>query len=506
MEKAVMSRATRKLQQRCQALGDQAKGLVTRGQHDEALARLGEALDIAGGLAEANPADARPQQMRAVILRELSDLHRATGNVEQALGVLAERMRVCRELASRHGLDTRREQAEIEAREGVLMARQESGASAVCHLENALDAYLRLLGENELDKGDELTPGFCQVLIDHAEVLMRYGDPDLAAGVADGAWRLYIHQHDTPGWDAALMGKIAKAASAILARNGRLDDAVSADACVVLEAREAAQASRSAADRTRLATALAIQGLHLNATGRQDSLQKAAECLAQSQTLDSAAAVEAIAEWERARSEAPPVTLAAALSTAARMLGRERVLAGLPEALTSGPGKLTFRVSRLCDLQHIPVYAVRLASVAVDLLPVAVREGLRIGLEAHYLFAIGWSSNRSGGIRCASGASRGRASSSSAAGSSPPTRSSHRGFRWLALDLATWNLERIDMLLLSVIGEDHAASDPAQTPDRAETAQLLRDCLTQHAELLDTDGDHAAQTLRQKAAIIGNRH
>jgi hypothetical protein len=45
-----MSRATRKLQQRCQALGDQAKGLVTRGQHDEALARLDEALAGAGAV------------------------------------------------------------------------------------------------------------------------------------------------------------------------------------------------------------------------------------------------------------------------------------------------------------------------------------------------------------------------------------------------------------------------------------------------------------------------
>jgi hypothetical protein len=38
------------------------------------------------------------------------------------------------------------------------------------------------------------------------------------------------------------------------------------------------------------------------------------------------------------------------------------------------------------------VYAVRLAGVAVDLLPVAVREGLRTGLEAHYLFSVGWAS------------------------------------------------------------------------------------------------------------------
>jgi tetratricopeptide (TPR) repeat protein len=501
-----MSRATRKLQQRCQALGEQAKALVSRGQHDEALARLGEALDIAGRLNEADPADAWPQQMRAAILRDLSDLRQATGEVEQALNVLTQRMQVCHELASRHGIDTRRQRAEIEARQGILNFGQGSGVSAVCHLENALNTYISLLSETKLDKGNELMLDVSQVLIDNAEVLMRYGDPALAAASADAAWRFYLHEYETPGFDGVRMGKIAEAASAILARNGRLDDAIKADEAVVVAAHEAANASGSAADRKWLATALAYQGLHLNAAGQPGSLQDAADCLGRSQALDAAAAVEAIAEWERVRSAVPPLTLAAALNTATRVLARERVPADLPEGITSGPGKAVFRASLRCDSKLAAVYAVKLADVAVDLLPVAVREGLRIGLEAHYLFAIGWSSNpigrqqvREWGIpwaRLILECCRVLATDPEQPSGLP-----------LALDLVLWNLERIDMLLLSVIGEDPAASDPAQSPDRAETVQLLRDCLTQHAGLLDTSGDHhMAQNLRQKAAAIGNGH
>lgn len=95
------------------------------------------------------------------------------------------------------------------------------------------------------------------------------------------------------------MGRIARAASAILARAGRLDDAIAADDCVIIEARDAMKASGSAADRTRLAAALAMQGLHLGACGQEDSLQKATACLSQARQLDAMAAEEAIAEWGR---------------------------------------------------------------------------------------------------------------------------------------------------------------------------------------------------------------
>jgi len=213
-----MRRVVRNLQQRYEVLTGQAKELAGQGLHGEADARLQEALDVARQLAEA-------------------------------------------------GEDARRKQANIDVLRGNLEFAQGHGASAVCHLENALGKYMGLLNVPKLANDDGFIQELTRVLIDNAEIMMAYGDPALAAASADSAWRLYVGRYDTPGWDAAQMGRIARAASAILGRAGRLDDAIAADDCVVMEARDAAQASGSAADRIRLAAALAVQGLHFNASG-----------------------------------------------------------------------------------------------------------------------------------------------------------------------------------------------------------------------------------------------
>lgn len=445
-----MSRVTRKLQQRYEVLTGEARELAGRGLHEEADARLGEALDVARQLAEA-------------------------------------------------GEDARRKQAEIDVLRGKLEFTQGYGASAVCHLENALGKYMGLLADPRLGSDYGVIRDLTQVLIDNAEIMLAYGDPALAAASADSAWRLYVGRYDAPGWDPGLMGRIAKAASAILARAGRLEDAIAADDCVVIEARDAANASGSAADRSRLAAALAVQGLHHNASGQQDSLQKATQCLSQARQLDAAAAAEAIAEWDRVRSQQPPVTLAAALGAAARLLGSERVPADLPEAFTKGMDKAVFRMSRRCEAHDAPRYAIELAGLAVDLLPVAVKEGLRIGLEAHYLFASGWSGQPIGRDQAL-------------AWGVPWTRLILEVCRVLAtdaqqptgvplaLDLVTWNLERIDMLHLTLIGGN---SDQGQGPSRDEIARLLLDCLDQHAGLFDANGEpDKARHLRQKAVTI----
>ncbi len=449
-----MSRATRKLQQHYDALFRQAAELVGRGLHQEAGARLGEALGVARQLAEA-------------------------------------------------GEDARRKQAEIDVLRGNLEFGQGYGASAVCYLENAFTKYMDLLSDPRLASDEGLIRDLAQVLALNAEITMRYGDPALAAASADSAWRLYVGRYGAPGWDSALMGRIAKTASAILARVGWLEDAIAADDCVIIEAREAVTAGGSAADRARLATALAVQGLHINASGQEDGLRKATQCLSEARQVDVLAAAEAIAEWERTGSQEPPVTLPSALGTAARLLG-ERFPADLPEAFTKGMHKAVFRMSRRCDASDALRYAAELAGVAVDLLPLAAREGLRIGLEAHYLFAIGWTGLRIG-------------RDEALAWGVPWTRLILECCRVLAteaqqptglplaLDLATWNLDRIDMLHLTLVGEGSAAGDPArsQDPGREEIAALLTDCLTQHAELFDASGEpDKARQLRQKAATI----
>lgn len=144
---------------------------------------------------------------------------------------------------------------------------------------------------------------------------------------------------DKPGWNAPLMGAIATAASGILARVGRVEDAASADECVVLQARDAARASGSPADRTRLAGAVATWAMHLNATGTQGSFERAAECLAESRALDPAAAVAEIERWQQAQSQAPPLTLAAALHAAAERPGGTAFWSTCPNVSPARPTK-----------------------------------------------------------------------------------------------------------------------------------------------------------------------
>jgi len=200
------------------------------------------------------------------------------------------------------------------------------------------------------------------------------------------------------------------------------------------------------------------------------------------------------------------VTLAAALGTAARLLGGKRIPTDLPEAFTKGMDKAVFRISRRCDARDAARYAAELADIAVDLLPVAVREGLRIGLEAHYLFALGWAGGQIGRDQAlAWGAPWTRlileCCRALATDAQQPT-----GLP-LALDLVTWNLERIDMLHLTLIGgsraSDEATRSQSQGHGRDKIAQLLLDCLAQHAELFDANGEpDKARHLRQKAATI----
>jgi tetratricopeptide (TPR) repeat protein len=489
------------LGKRYQTLAAEAEELISRGQYPDALNRLDEVLAVLGELAAADPADARPQISRALVLRRICDLLLAWEDPERAVRVLEDRAETCHELANRYGVDVRRELANVDAVSGALMARRGSGAAAAVALDKALGAYLPLLGES--DDAAALASEFSMALINQASVLMAYGDPNLAGAAADNAFRFYVGQNDRPGWEPALMGRIAKAASAVMVRVGRLDDAVSADECSVMAAREAVQAGGSPANRTDLARALAVMGLHLQATRIHGRSEAGVECLAESRGLDPGATAVEIECWERAQAEAPPLTLAAALRTAAERLG-DRVLAGLPECLTGAPDSRTFRLSRLCEPQHLPEYAATLAGISIELLPEAVREGLRIGLEAHYLFAVGLRESPIGNDRALRwGVTWVRLDLECCR--VLVTESEQPSGIPLALDLAATNIDSIDVLL-PAIDEARASNGSILREDLDEWARLLHDCLTEHAELIGTHGHPKfAQELQRRAAVLNGR-
>jgi tetratricopeptide (TPR) repeat protein len=520
-----MSRAARKLQQRCEALADQARALQASGRSTEALERFQEAVEIARQLAQDGVANLQLLLVQGTALHSLGQLHADAGRAEQALAALDDCVQVCDELGTRYQADARRLLAEARLSLGWVKSRMGMGASAVLELDKAVNVYLALLRETQGlgEASTKIALGVCRTLVANGEVLMMYGDPDLAATSVNMGWRVYIGQHEAPGWDVATMGQLAMTASDVLARIGRLEDATWADVAAAKAAGDVAEASGSAAARRTLAAVLANRGLHLMAAGEQgilpqddergDAAETAAACLAQSRALDPGAAQEMTDRWGQAQAEGPPVTLAAAMGTAVRVLGPDRVPADLVAAFGSPPPETAVSPSGRCDRRLAAQYARKLADVSTALLPQAASEGLRIGLEAHYLFDIGWSDDPYARARAREWAIPWArlvlecckalvADSELAAGPS------------LAVDLASQTLTWIEYLRPWLRGDGVApdAGDQAQDGDRAvggdqdEIAEVFRDCLTQVAELLTGAGQgEAAQLLKNEVSLIGDR-
>ncbi|MFC6016024.1 hypothetical protein ACFP2T_07435 [Plantactinospora solaniradicis] len=434
-----MSRATRKLQRQYEALTGQAEALRERGRTAEALARYREALEGAERLAAAD---------------------------------------------GRHTFDVLRLRADIEVQEGIAQLARGWGASAVLHLDRAVNGHLYLLRESGR-RADErqLALVLSRSLLVNAEALMRYGDPQLAAAAADLGFRGYLGQHRTRGWNVAHMGVLATNASAILARAGRLADAIEADAIAVKAVGERAEGSGTGDDRRCLATTLATWSMHLLATGDTEHRQQAAACLADARALDAAASREAQEDWERIQASPPAITLADALRVAEQELGQ--IPADLPATYTDPPTNVVSPSGRT-DPHLAAIDAAKLAGIAVELLPRSPAEGLRIGLEGHYLFAAGALTAPLGERAAAVWVELILACCRVLDDEPDPSVALP-----LAVDLASHNIPLIDALLPTV-------------GDNSALGRLLRDCVDHHAQLLDRAGDQAsAEQLRLTAAGLG---
>jgi hypothetical protein len=219
-----------------------------------------------------------------------------------------------------------------------------------------------------------------------------------------------------------------------------------------------------------LAFALTRKGLHLRAVGRRTEGESFVD---HGRAADPTVAALAIAEWERVSAGVAPVTLAQALDTAGRVPGAGRLSHVLAETLVRPAASLEILApSTRCSPRASPGYAAMLADLAVQLLPTAPAAGVRIGLEAHYLFAV------------------------SSREQTMPMRHSYRefGFRW-ALVLLACSRHYVDA------NESSMALDLAGWADAAAMglvpflagapglAALVRECLAHHADLYVRNGD-----------------
>ncbi len=460
-------------------------------------------------MARADPAADRPIRQRASILYALGALHIDAHRWDAAVAALDDSETAYRELAGRGRPGTEALIADVKARRGSAKMIGGRGASAVLELDEAVSSHRRLLaGQQTAARSLDMA----RILTSNAAVLDRFGDPDLAVASADHAIRLYTSLADAinaaPDLDFhfGYLETVADVAARIHAATGRLDLALQADDLAVHAARALAKASGSASETAGLAARLTRKGLHLTAAGQPDRHDEAASCLAEGLALDAAIALQATSEWEQAVAGGRPVTLASALETAARSLGHDRVRRELLDAVTApaADGRILCPSDR-CAADSAPAWANELAGIAIDLLPRSAVAGLRVGLEAHYLYAAGSRHN-------------------------PPVmryQFDSSGIPWarlllaccqtlaatdeewalpLALDLASWNFGVIVQLQPFVMTAQRYLKSGKPPPGDLDTSvvPLVRDCLSVHATLHVRNADHeAAQQFTQIAKLLG---
>jgi hypothetical protein len=231
--------------------------------------------------------------------------------------------------------------------------------------------------------------------------------------------------------------------------------------------------------------------------------------LAEATALDATAVGQQEQAWQSVRSAGMQVTLSEALAVADTVLGPGRVRPQLLEVVTAPAMKGSIiGPSDRCVPQLGAAFGSELAGIAVDLLPRAPRDGLRIGVEAHCLFAVCSRENppylryqfAEFGVPWA----RLLLACCTALAGMPDQA-------WalpLALDLAGWNLGVLRNLqpwmVLSAGGAQAGAPAAGLPAGGVNVAELTRECFLQHASLHDRAGDQkAAKDLRDLAAATG---
>jgi tetratricopeptide (TPR) repeat protein len=494
--------------ERCAELTETAAGLQRRGRFEPALIFYNEALDIAERLTRADPADDRAIRLRGRILYLLGSLHIDADRWNTAVTVLEDAEKTYRELAGRGAGGIEPLIADVKARRATARMLGGRGASAVLEVDEAVSYHLSVPASQQTAAR---SLDMARILTSNAVILDRFGDPDLAVASADRAIRLYTSLADAinaaPDLDFQFEHLLAVAdiAARIHSASQRLDRAVGADDLAVHAARALATASGSAGDASALAVRLTRKALHLSAAGRPDRRDEADACLAEGRALDAAAVLQATAEWEQAVNAGPPITLGMALVEANLALGLGRARPVLDTIAVPAAAGGILSPSGRCSEEAARTHADELGKIAIDLLPLSALAGLRIALEAHYLFAVGTRHDApvvrhqfdSSGIPWAR----------LLLACCQTLDGMHEDWALpLALDLASWNFGVIVQLQPFVVTAQRYLKTGRRPPGDLDTSvvQLVGDCLSLHAALhLRNDDDEAAQQIKHVGRLLG---
>ncbi|MEV1290167.1 hypothetical protein [Micromonospora sp. NPDC049679] len=451
----------RRREEQALELLDHAQRERVAGRRDEALRAQLDALELIRALADAHPGDPRHQQATASALYTLAAMQTQVALFAEALGSLAECEQLYLSLGDMGFLDATPLAADVRVRRAHTLMLQGRGASAVPEMDSAMATYAEL---DEADESNALRRDLARVLAMNAVVLARFGDPDLACASADSALRIYLSNVTSPGTftvqgeDAGYLRQAAAVGAALHVQHGRPEIGL-------------------------VAANFGLQLTGQGGAGALDHVRSLTDNVDQLSPEDLAALDREFTRSMRrvTQCEAPPgseidrlqrTTLSGAL-TVAEDHGTATELA---DVLTRpvADGEIVFPAQR-CPSQIAALRARQLGALALDVLPTAPIDGLRIALEAHYLFA---SASRAqvAALRYQLqdfGPIWARALLASSAAFEA------RGQLPMALDLASWAAD----LARQLVPFAHTDS---------ELAPLVRDCVERQGRLLIDTGDRGA--------------
>lgn len=330
---------------------------------------LGETIESLRALMGTRPGDTRTVRELASRLRDSADHARPA----EAIAALEESERL---YASLPGDGSVAALADVRCRKGQAQAAAGHGASAVLTLDESLSGY-DAVGANRPHSPYSLD--YAQAFLVNADLLRRYGDPDLAVASADGAIRQYLHNRDAITSSAGQrihLGRFQRAlaiASELHAAGGRFGLAHQVDDMAI----EGAPLVGDTAVRAR-----ARKAVHLRAEGR---VREADELARQVR----ASSPRALTDAEAAFARPERLTLLAAVEDARSALGEQAVPHSLETVLTD-PSKVL--EAGWCVSLRGPEE--KMADCARDLARAALatasggEPGRTLALEAHYLFAV----------------------------------------------------------------------------------------------------------------------
>jgi tetratricopeptide (TPR) repeat protein len=359
-------------------LFDRARDLVGLDRHAEALPLFEETLSIGRQLLEASPDDPRALQGVASPLYSMASTLLSLDRPGAAIRALGECEKIYLALGQTgQGIDIPAKLADVRARRGAAQLKRGHGASAVLDFDDAVSRYAQLC--SALDPPPLLD--LARVLASSAVALGRHGDPDLAVGAADRAIRIYVNgntQLDLVSTQG--LARAAEVAAEIHGECGRMDAALEADQFGI-RAHEAFLAHGAVDARDDLVRSLVRAGAHLGAVGRAGDAEASR---ARARELDATA----FAAAEKVRQQVastPYITLRRALEIS----GNEASPAAFIDHLAdprdpNAPPSLSDRYVP----QAAVIFAVDYAERCLRLVPTHPNEAVRLGLEAHYVFAI----------------------------------------------------------------------------------------------------------------------